>query len=126
MASFFRSLAGLAECFTRSTRQSESSGRRKTLTVRSTGLPLKLARAGELCGLRVEDIDLNRGLVKIVQSAWHGKTPRSEIGERRADLRDFIEVTSAPPELPHEGGNQTKSTWCLPLVRELRGTQIFS
>jgi integrase len=37
-------------------------------------------RAGELCGLRVEDIDLTRRLVKIVQSAWHGKLqdPKSE------------------------------------------------
>jgi len=30
-------------------------------------------RAGELCGLRVDDIDFNRGLVDVRQSAWHGK-----------------------------------------------------
>jgi integrase len=30
-------------------------------------------RAGELCGLRVDDIDFNRGLVNVRQSAWHGK-----------------------------------------------------
>jgi hypothetical protein len=34
MASFFRSLVGLAEFFTRSTRQGEFSGRRKTLPQR--------------------------------------------------------------------------------------------
>jgi len=30
-------------------------------------------RAGELCGLRVDDIDFKRGLVNVRQSAWHGK-----------------------------------------------------
>ena len=30
-------------------------------------------RAGELCGLREDDLDLERGLVHICQSAWHGK-----------------------------------------------------
>ena len=29
-------------------------------------------RAGELCGLRVDDIEM-RGLVNVRQSAWHGK-----------------------------------------------------
>jgi integrase len=57
-------------------------------------------RAGELCGLRVEDIDLNRGLVKIAQSAWHGKLqdPKSENAVRtfaissrlREHLRNFL------------------------------------
>src|SRR5277367_3713238 len=47
-------------------------------------------RAGELCGLRVEDIDLNRGLVKIAQSAWHGKLqdPKSENAVRRKSSRE--------------------------------------
>jgi integrase len=37
-------------------------------------------RAGELCGLRVDDIDFDRGIVKVWQSAWHGKLqdPKSE------------------------------------------------
>jgi integrase len=30
-------------------------------------------RAGELCGLRVDDIDFKRMLVNVKQSAWHGK-----------------------------------------------------
>jgi len=30
-------------------------------------------RAGELCGLREDDLDLERGLVQICQSAWRGK-----------------------------------------------------
>jgi integrase len=57
-------------------------------------------RAGDLCGLRVEDIDLTRGLVKIAQSAWHGKLqgPKSENAVRtfaisprlREHLRSFL------------------------------------
>ncbi|MGH9718232.1 MAG: tyrosine-type recombinase/integrase [Candidatus Acidiferrales bacterium] len=37
-------------------------------------------RAGELCGLRVSDFDLRRGLVRIAQSVWRGKfqSPKSE------------------------------------------------
>jgi integrase len=37
-------------------------------------------RAGELCGLRVSDFDLGRGLVSIRQSVWRGKfqSPKSE------------------------------------------------
>ena len=37
-------------------------------------------RAGELCGLRVEDFDWERGLVSVRQSVWRGKfqSPKSE------------------------------------------------
>jgi integrase len=37
-------------------------------------------RAGELCGIRVDDVELNRGLVYVRQSVWHGKLqdPKSE------------------------------------------------
>jgi integrase len=37
-------------------------------------------RAGELCGLRVSDFDLVRGLVSVRQSVWRGKfqSPKSE------------------------------------------------
>jgi integrase len=37
-------------------------------------------RAGELCGLRVGDFDLERGLVSVRQSVWRGKfqSPKSE------------------------------------------------
>jgi integrase len=37
-------------------------------------------RAGELCGLRVNDLDLQRGLVSVRQSVWRGKfqSPKSE------------------------------------------------
>jgi integrase len=37
-------------------------------------------RAGELCGLRVCDFDLERGLVSVRQSVWRGKvqSPKSE------------------------------------------------
>ena len=37
-------------------------------------------RAGELCGLRLTDFDLERGLVSVRQSVWRGKfqSPKSE------------------------------------------------
>ncbi len=37
-------------------------------------------RAGELCGLRVNDFDFERGLVSVKQSVWRGKfqSPKSE------------------------------------------------
>jgi len=37
-------------------------------------------RAGELCGLRFGDFDLERGLVRVCQSVWRGKfqSPKSE------------------------------------------------
>jgi integrase len=37
-------------------------------------------RAGELCGIRVDDVDFNRALVSVKQSVWHGKLqePKSE------------------------------------------------
>jgi integrase len=37
-------------------------------------------RAGELCGLRVSDFDLERGLVSVRQTVWRGKfqSPKSE------------------------------------------------
>jgi integrase len=57
-------------------------------------------RAGELCGIQVEDIDLNRGLVNVRQSVWHGKLqdPKSENAVRtfaissrlREHLRQFL------------------------------------
>ena len=57
-------------------------------------------RAGKLCGLRVEDIDLIRRLVKIAQNVRHGKLqdPKSEnavqtfaISPRLCEhLRDFL------------------------------------
>src|SRR5215472_14722145 len=30
-------------------------------------------RAGELCGLTIEDLDLDRGMLQVRQSAWRGK-----------------------------------------------------
>jgi integrase len=57
-------------------------------------------RAGELCGIQVDDIDLNRGLVNVRQSVWHGKLqdPKSENAVRtfaissrlREHLRQFL------------------------------------
>ena len=45
-------------------------------------------RAGELCGLRVDDLDLERGLLFVRQSAWQGKLqdPKTENSIRRFAL----------------------------------------
>jgi integrase len=57
-------------------------------------------RAGELCGLRIGDFDLGRGLVSVRQSVWRGKfqSPKSENAVRcfalsprlLAHLADFL------------------------------------
>jgi integrase len=45
-------------------------------------------RAGELCGLRVRDFDLERGLMSVRQSVWRGKyqSPKSENAVRCLSL----------------------------------------
>ena len=45
-------------------------------------------RAGELCGIRMDDLDLERGLVFVRQSAWRGKlqAPKTENAIRRFSL----------------------------------------
>jgi integrase len=57
-------------------------------------------RSGELCGLRVSDFDLERGLVAVHQSVWRGKfqSPKSENAVRSfalsprllAHIADFL------------------------------------
>jgi integrase len=55
-------------------------------------------RAGELCGLRVDPIDFNRGIVNVRQSVWHGKVqdPKSENAVRTfaisSQLREHLRV----------------------------------
>jgi integrase len=41
-------------------------------------------RAGELCGLRWEDVDLNCGIVRVRQSVWNGfiQSPKTAAGNR--------------------------------------------
>jgi integrase len=83
-------------------------------------------RAGELCGLRTDDIDLNRGVVTISQSAWHGKLqdPKSENSVRtfaistrlRDNLRCFLS----------QNGDQIKITWSSRRATERLGMPICS
>ena len=57
-------------------------------------------RAGELCGLRVDDLDLQSGVIHVCQSAWHGKLqdPKTENAVRAfalspqlvAHLKDWL------------------------------------
>jgi len=45
-------------------------------------------RAGELCGLTVDDIDLERGMLQVRQSAWRGKLgdPKTDESTRVVEL----------------------------------------
>lgn len=45
-------------------------------------------RAGELCGLRVEDVDLENSVVRVRQSVWRGRTqsPKSPAAYREAAI----------------------------------------
>lgn len=65
--------------------------------IRSAGEPYKTLywlaaetgmRAGELTGLRIDDLDLERGLIHVRQSAWRGKiqTPKTENAYRAFPL----------------------------------------
>ncbi|MFI5089718.1 MAG: tyrosine-type recombinase/integrase [Terriglobales bacterium] len=49
-------------------------------------------RAGELCGLRWEDIDFERWMVRVEQTAWHGmiQTPKSRAGRRVFPISDRL------------------------------------
>jgi len=48
-------------------------------------------RAGELCGLTVDDIDIERGMLQVRQSAWRGK-----LGDPKTD--DSIRVVELSPQ----------------------------
>ena len=48
-------------------------------------------RAGELCGLTVDDIDLERGMLQVRQSAWRGK-----LGDPKTD--ESIRVVELSPQ----------------------------
>jgi integrase len=45
-------------------------------------------RVGELCGLTVEDVDLERGILQVRQSAWRGKLgdPKTDESTRVVEL----------------------------------------
>jgi integrase len=45
-------------------------------------------RAGELCGLQIEDVDFENGLLHVRQSVWRGKiqTPKTENAHRVVEL----------------------------------------
>lgn len=48
-------------------------------------------RAGELCGLTVDDLDIERGILQVRQSAWRGK-----LGDPKTD--DSIRVVELSPQ----------------------------
>ena len=85
---------------------SAANGKYKTLywLAAETGL-----RPGELCGLRVSDIDLLKQSVSVAQSVWNGKTqtPKSENALRRmaisAQLTSHLRIYLASSK-PNPGG----------------------
>ena len=56
-------------------------------------------RAGELCGLTVDDLDLERRLLQVQRSAWRGK-----IGDPKTN--DSIRVVELPPQAPLSNGSK--------------------
>ena len=48
-------------------------------------------RAGELCGLTVDDMDLERGMLQVRQKAWRGK-----LGDPKTD--ESIRVVELSPQ----------------------------
>jgi integrase len=49
-------------------------------------------RGGEICGLRVSDLDLEQGIISVQQSSWRGRiqTPKTENAIRRFALSDAL------------------------------------
>jgi len=52
-------------------------------------------RAGEICGLTVDDLDLVRSSIRIRQSAWYGtiQTPKSRAALRTVPIPDILRTT---------------------------------
>ncbi len=77
-------------------------------------------RAGELCGLTVDDMDLERGMLQVRQKAWRGK-----LGDPKTD--ESIRVVELSPQacrhLGHSWslGIRTNVGCSSPLVTERRG-----
>jgi integrase len=65
-------------------------------------------RGGEICGLRIDDLDLDNGVVHVRQSVWRGQlqTVKSRRGNRRfpvssplvEHLREFLRVWRPNPQ----------------------------
>lgn len=66
-------------------------------------------RAGELCGLRVDDLDLEKGLVHVCQSAWRGKLqePKTENAVRAFALSPQL-VAHLKEHLPRWRPNEKR------------------
>lgn len=95
-------------------------------------------RGGELCGLFVSDIDLDRRIIKVQRSAWRGKlqTPKSKAAVRMFDisvnlsehLRSYIRDsrTANAGELlfptsagtPYDNSNIVRY-WLTPILKEM-------
>jgi len=84
-------------------------------------------RGGEICGLRVADLDLGNAVIHVHQSVWRGKiqTVKSRMGNRRfpistelvAHLRAFLQ-TWRPNSLGLLFATQNGTPWDHSLVRK--------
>ena len=52
-------------------------------------------RAGELCGLRVDDVDLFRKLVRVRQAVWHGTVQMPKTKNAIRDIPVPVEIVNA-------------------------------
>ena len=79
-------------------------------------------RAGELCGLTVDDIDLERGMLQVRQSAWRGKPGDPKTAE------SIRVVELSPQACRHlrmflESWHPNRRSCSSPLATERRGTR---
>jgi integrase len=84
-------------------------------------------RGGEICGLRIEDLDLDRAVIHVGQSVWRGllQTVKSRKGNRRfpisTELADHLRVfltTWRPNALGLLFATQKGTPWDHSLVRK--------
>jgi integrase len=82
-------------------------------------------RAGELCGLRVDDLDLESRVLHIRQSAWRGKLqePKTENAVRAFALSPQL-IAHLKAHLQGYG-DQTRGGCSSPLATARRGTRIY-
>lgn len=70
---------------------------------RATGM-----RSGELVGLRVEDLDLDRAIVHVRRSAWKHQevTPKTDAGFRKVDIdAKTVKHAERPPRRSKNGAS---------------------
>jgi integrase len=81
-------------------------------------------RAGELCGLRVDDLDFDRRLLRVEQSSWRGNIQQPKTVN---SVRSFASLRKCPPTCESfcRDGGPTVADWFSRLGTERRGMQTY-